>query len=85
MENLDALSAEELEAFAARNRAGRDYLSIWPGAKPSRRRAAATLAMYAENKAGAIRQREKGEIGYAMESERIADQIYSTLPAYARW
>lgn len=43
------------------------------------------LGHYAANKATAIRCRLDGSIDRALMYEKIADRIYSELPAFARW
>ena len=47
--------------------------------------AAYAVAEYAKNKAWAATHRENGDIAKALELEALADDIYDTLPEFARW
>lgn len=85
MNNLDAMSREELLSFWMKHQSGRNYRELFPEGGKGSKKAAGDLANYASNKATAMSCRVSGDIERAMMYESIADRIYAVLPAFAQW
>ena len=86
--NLDCMEHTELMAFWSTTNSVRPIKAARE-AFPSRPKGYVTafknLGHYASNKATAINCRLQGKINVALMYERIANHIYSELPAFARW
>ena len=86
--NLDCMEHTELMAFWSTTNSVRPIKAARE-AFPSRPKGYVTafknLGHYASNKATAIACRHNGSIDRALMYEKIADRIYSELPAFARW
>ena len=85
MQNLDAMTPEELMEFWHRHDHGRKHDELFPDKPAGHYRATANLASYASNKATAMRCRERGDVEVALMYEGICDRIYKQLPTFARW
>lgn len=84
--NLDAMSVDELWAFARRHTYGHNSTEMFPERRRKERREAVRLLdLYAWWKLFAVQDRLAGNIESAMTSEAKADDIYKQLPAWARW
>ena len=86
--NLDAMTPEDLQAFAdacgplrCRRAAARQ---LFPHRPPGYCLAANLLGAYAWNKLTAMRQRAQGNITVANVYDMICDRIYTQLPDWAR-
>ena len=87
MENLDAMTTEELHAFAAKVRGVRPITvaNRLFGKEKGRITAVKDLKNYAWNLITARACRLRGEIKTALMYEKICEDIYRDLPPYARW
>lgn len=83
MENLDAMTIEELLAFVRSIGTG-VRPNLFPGMNGGVK-ATVALRNYAWNSIAARSSRECGEIQTALMYEDIADKCYLSLPEYARW
>lgn len=83
MTRFDKMSPEELTRFWYKHQRGRGYRVLFPDGGAGSKRATADLANYASNKATAMQCRKRKDIDSARMYERIADDIYSTLPPAA--
>lgn len=86
--NLDAMSIDELTAFAVAIDNGvrplRAARQLFPGRKAGTVRAAKDLRAYAWNKLTAMSCRMEGKIDVALQYEAICDKIYGQLPDWAK-
>jgi hypothetical protein len=85
--NLDCMNHDDLMNVWQRFtyhpiREGRKLFSERPKGYSS---AARNLGHYAVNKSTAMSCRERGDIQAALIYEKICDNIYQDLPAFARW
>jgi hypothetical protein len=87
MENLDAMTVDELVAFwkKAHGRCVRTARELFPDRRTGYIRATQLLRDYAMNKAVAVKCRPEGKIMAAMKYEDICERIYKELPEWARW
>lgn len=81
----DGMTANELWTFWHRHQRGAKSRELFPEGGRGTRKAAASLAAYACNKATAMRCREYGDVQAALVYELICDGIYKRLPQWARW
>jgi len=86
--NLDAVSLDELHAFAVRCGSCRCNTKmakeLFPERQPGYRHAADGLSHYAWNKYTAMRLRLEGHVNIAVTYEAICDRIYRELPEWAK-
>lgn len=83
--NLDAMPAQDLQAFWDKHQNGRKRADLFPAGVRGCRQATQDLANYAINKATAMKCREAGTIDVALSYERICDDIYKSLSTWAKW
>ncbi len=86
--NLDTMEQDELWTFWSATRGVRPIKSaraLFPERPKGYVTAFKNLGNCAANKATAMSCRIAGDANAALMYERIADRIYSELPAFARW
>jgi hypothetical protein len=85
--NLDAQPRDELLSFDGycRGRPVQTAKQLFPDRPAGYVRATRDLGHYAANKAAAMLCRSTGDITGALVYEKICDNIYNKLPAFARW
>lgn len=83
--NLDCETADTCFSFWAKHQRGRASRDLFPDGGKQTRRATADLASYASNIGAAKQCRIRGDIPTALMYEGIAERIYQSLPAFARW
>jgi len=76
---------DELMGFWAQYQFGRKYLELFPEGGKGARQATAELARYASYKATAQKCRLEGAASAAQMYEAICEQIYLSLPEFAKW
>jgi hypothetical protein len=85
--NLDAMHADELMTFWSKySRATKaNRVELFGRTGEGTVTAARALANYASNKATAMQCRARGDLHAALLYEGICDNIFESLPDYARW
>ena len=83
--NLDCMDIDELRRFWNLSSTRSKARELFPTKPKHYTITAKDLGHYAANKATAMSCRLAGNIDTALMYERIADDIYRTLPYYARW
>jgi len=87
MENLDCMTPDELRNFwREHNQCGwQRARKLFPGRPDGYIDVTYSLALYAEQKAEAMKHRASGNIERALMHERSCERIYAELPEFARW
>lgn len=86
MENLDAMTCEELHRFLYSEMTERRQALKWFPTRPrGYTKAAHPIRMYGISKLRAMRLRVAGDIKAALGWEDECQRIYDRLPEYARW
>lgn len=84
MENIDCMTGEELRAFYDKPSVTLAR-ELFPNRQKGYVRVTKDCQAYAINKCIAMQCRTEGRIAIAQNYERICDDIYNTLPAFAQW
>lgn len=83
--NLDCMSRENLEQFHGSHVNGKNSWFLFPNGGRNTKLTTAKLAVFAITLSAAKLAREYGDIDRATDNEKRCEQIYKSLPDYAKW